>query len=282
MKVLVFGATGQVAMALQQHEGVTALGRAAADLTDPAACADIIGSCDADAVINAAAYTAVDQAESDQETAFAVNAVAPARMAKAAAQRDIPFLTISTDYVFDGAGTKPHGPADRMAPLNVYGRSKAEGEDGVRAAGGRHVVLRTSWVFSEHGKNFVKTMLQLAATRDHLTIVDDQIGGPTAAHDIADTLMHMARQMVGEKTNGGTYHLSGTPDASWADFAREIFRQAGHDVRVSPIATADYPTPAQRPLNSRLDCQSLFDDFGISQPDWRASLSRVLTALGKG
>ena len=282
MKVLVFGATGQVAMALQQHEGVVALGRAAADLRDPVACAELIASCDAEAVINAAAYTAVDQAESDQDTAFTVNAIAPARMAEAAARRNLPFLTISTDYVFAGAGTKPHKPDDPLAPLNVYGRSKAEGEDGVRAAGGRHIVLRTSWVFSEHGKNFVKTMLQLATTRDHLSIVADQIGGPTAAHDIADTLMRMARQMVGEGMQGGTYHLSGTPDASWADFAREIFRQAERDVRVSPILTADYPTPAQRPLNSRLDCQSLFDDFGISQPDWRASLSRVLTALGKG
>lgn len=280
MKVLVFGATGQVGNALRAYDGVVALARSDADLTEPEACAARIMDTDADTIINAAAYTAVDKAETDAEAAFVINAKAPIRMAEAAAARGLPFLTISTDYVFGGEGTAPYEPSAPTRPINVYGQSKLAGEDGVRAAGGRHVILRTSWVFSAHGNNFVKTMLRLGKTRPHLSVVDDQIGGPTAATDIAACLMQMAGQLR-DGAQGGTYHFSGAPDVSWAGFAQEIFRQAGRDVSVTPIPTSDYPTPAQRPLNSCLDCRSLFDDFAIARPDWRISLARVLQQLGR-
>ena len=278
MKVLVFGATGQVALELQKYAGVCALNRAFADLSDPAACARIIAATDADVVINAAAYTAVDAAEADEVLAMTINAEAPAQMAKSAAERGIPFLHVSTDYVFGGDGTEALEVDTPTGPINAYGRSKLAGEIGVRQAGGNHAILRTSWVFSAHGGNFVKTMLKLGGTRDALNIVNDQIGGPTAASDIAACLMEMAAKMVaGQK--GGTYHFSGGPDVSWAEFAREIFSQANLPVQVTGIPTAQYPTPAQRPLNSRLDCTALNADFGIDRPNWKVSLAQVLRDL---
>ena len=278
MKVLVFGATGQVALELQKYEGVCALNRAFADLSDPAACARIIAATDADVVINAAAYTAVDAAEANEVLAMTINAEAPAQMAKSAADRGIPFLHVSTDYVFGGDGTEALEVDTPTGPINAYGRSKLAGEIGVRQAGGNHAILRTSWVFSAHGGNFVKTMLKLGGTRDALNIVNDQIGGPTAASDIAACLMEMAAKMVtGQK--GGTYHFSGGPDVSWAEFAREIFTQANLPVQVTGIPTAQYPTPAQRPLNSRLDCTALNADFGIDRPNWKVSLAQVLRDL---
>lgn len=284
MKALVFGKTGQVATELvrlaSQDVQIEALGRDQADLTNPDACAKRIADSDADVVINAAAYTAVDQAESQPELAMAVNGVAPTAMAVAAAEKGMPFLHVSTDYVFDGTGDRPFAPSDETGPLGVYGRTKLEGENGVRAAGGRYAILRTSWVFSAHGGNFVKTMLRLSDTHPELGIVSDQIGGPTPARDIAATLLEMARQMHAG-AQGGTYHYSGTPDTSWAGFANEIFAQAQRDVRVKEIATVDYPTPAQRPLNSRLNCEVLETEFGIRQPDWTVGLARVLEALNE-
>ena len=278
MKVLVFGATGQVATQLQRQATVQALGREQADLADPAACARIIAETDADVVINAAAYTAVDAAETDEALAMLVNGDAPTQMAQAATARGIPFLTISTDYVFDGQGSDPHSLDTPTNPINAYGRSKLAGEIGVRSAGGAHAILRTSWVFSAHGNNFVKTMLRLGAERDELRIVSDQIGGPTAAADIAKCLLSMAEKMVHGQA-GGTYHYASTPNVSWADFAREIFDQAGLSVAVTGIPTAQYPTPAARPLNSRLDCAALTADFGITQPDWKTSLAKVIDDL---
>lgn len=278
MKVLVFGATGQVATQLQRQATVQALGREQADLADPAACARIIAETDADVVINAAAYTAVDAAETDEALAMLVNGDAPTQMAQAATARGIPFLTISTDYVFDGQGSDPHSLDTPTNPINAYGRSKLAGEIGVRSAGGAHAILRTSWVFSAHGNNFVKTMLRLGAERDELRIVSDQIGGPTAAADIAKCLLSMAEKMVHGHASG-TYHYASTPNVSWADFAREIFDQAGLSVAVTGIPTAQYPTPAARPLNSRLDCAALTADFGITQPDWKTSLAKVIDDL---
>jgi len=230
-------------------------------------------------VINAAAYTAVDRAETEEALAQTVNGAAPAAMAKAAARRGLPFLQISTDYVFDGAGTAPRKPGDPVAPLGAYGRSKLAGEAGVREAGGTHVILRTSWVFSAHGTNFVKTMLRLAESRDKLTVVADQVGGPTPAAAIADALFAMAKGLAVDPGLSGTYHFSGAPDVSWADFAREIFRQSGRATLVEDIPSAAYPTPARRPANSRLDCASLAA-FGLARPDWRAHLSDILTELG--
>ena len=279
MKILVFGKTGQVALELQRQADVTALDRMQADLSDPAACAAIVQHADTDVIINAAAYTAVDQAETNEGLATTINAVAPTEMAKAAAARGLPFLHVSTDYVFDGSGRAPRTLAELAAPINAYGRSKLAGEQGVAAAGGTYAVLRTSWVFSSHGANFVKTMLRLGHDRNVLSVVDDQIGGPTPAADIAATLLQMAGHL--RHDNSGTYHYAGAPNVSWKDFAIEIFRQAGLPVEVSGIPTSGYPTPATRPLNSRLDCTAMQNMFGIPQPDWRAGLTKVLQDLGE-
>lgn len=278
MKTLVFGRTGQVATELQLRADVTALDRAAADLSDPAACAAAIIAQRPDVVINAAAYTAVDRAEEQPALAHTVNADAPAAMARACADLGIPFLHVSTDYVFDGSGTAPWQVTDPIAPLGVYGASKAAGEDAVRAAGGAHAILRTSWVFSAHGANFVKTMLRLSQTRDALSVVNDQIGGPTPAGGIADALLVMAQAMTQGQT-GGTYHYAGTPAVSWECFARETFAAAQRVVDVTGIPTTDYPTPAKRPLNSRLDCTLLEADFGIAPPDWRTDLTQIVSEL---
>ena len=277
MKILVFGKTGQVASELQCQADVTALDRMQADLSDPTACAEIVRQTDADVIINAAAYTAVDQAEVNEGLATTINAVAPTMMAKAAAARGLPFLHVSTDYVFDGSGSAPRTPKEPGAPINAYGRSKLAGEQGVAASGGTYAILRTSWVFSAHGTNFVKTMLQLGKERSALSIVDDQIGGPTPAADIAVTLLKMAGQLCPD--NSGTYHYAGAPEVSWKDFATDIFLQAGLPVEVSGILTASYPTPAERPRNSRLDCTAMQNTFGIPSPNWKVSLTKVLQDL---
>ena len=276
--ILVFGKTGQVATELQRQADVTALGRDQADLSDPQACAAVIADLKPSVVINAAAYTAVDKAEEEEAKAQTINAAAPGAMAGACVHLDIPFLHISTDYVFDGSGTKAWRETDPVSPQNAYGRTKLAGEQAIRAAGARHIILRTAWVFSAHGANFVKTMLRLSETRDALSVVEDQIGGPTPAADIAATLLTLADHMR-DGADEGTYHYAGAPHTSWADFAREIFKQAGRDVTVTGIPSADYPTPAQRPLNSRLDCAKLASDFGIMPADWKAGLAAVLKDL---
>ena len=278
MRVLVFGKSGQVATELARVvPGAVFLGRDRADLSDPAGCAAAVGDCDV--VINAAAWTAVDQAESEEAAAAVVNGEAPAAMARACAALGVPFLHVSTDYVFDGAGVAPFLPDHPTAPLGAYGRSKLAGERGVLAAGGNTLILRTSWVVSAHGSNFVKTMLKLGATRDSLNVVADQIGGPTPAAAIARALVVAARAMVAGAP-GGVHHFAGAPDTSWAGFAREIMARAGLGCRVDDIPTSAYPTPAKRPLNSRLDCTSLLAAYGIARPDWRAGLDEILTELG--
>ena len=283
MKLLVFGKTGQVATELRTLAGpdleIIALGRDLADLEDPAACAAHIAATDADAIINAAAYTAVDAAEEDEARATVINGTTPGAMADAAARRALPFLHISTDYVFDGQGDQPFTPSDPTAPLSAYGRSKLAGEAAIARASGPHAILRTSWVFSAHGSNFVKTMLRLSETRDALNIVDDQIGGPTPADTIAQALITMAQAMI-DGHPGGVYHFAGQPAVSWKCFARETFSRAGRSVDVQGIPTKDYPTPAQRPLNSRLDCATIEADFGVTPPDWKAGVTRVIEALG--
>ncbi|NOR31963.1 MAG: dTDP-4-dehydrorhamnose reductase [Sulfitobacter sp.] len=283
MKILVFGHSGQVATELRALDGagiqIIALDRAAADLTDPAACAAAIDANAPDAVINAAAYTAVDKAESDQATAELINAQAPAAMARVCAARDIPFVSISTDYVFSGEGSDPWLPHDPTDPQGVYGSTKRDGEIAIKAAGGRYAVLRTSWVVSAHGNNFVKTMLRLGADRDALTIVADQIGGPTGGAEIAQACVTIAQTLVSEPQKSGIYHFAGTPDTSWADFARAIFDQAGITCAVTDIPSSDYPTPAKRPLNSRMDCSNTTAAFGITRPDWRASLTKIIAQL---
>ena len=279
MSLLVFGSTGQLAVALRKRsDDAQFLDRAAADLADPEACAAVIRATRPSAVINAAAYTAVDRAEEEEVLATRINAEAPGAMARACADLEIPFLHVSTDYVFDGSGQSPWRPDDPIAPINAYGRSKAAGEAAVRAAGGSHAILRTSWVFSATGKNFVATMLQLSERRDALKVVDDQIGGPTPALSIAETLLQMAGAMKAGQA-GGTYHYAGAPATSWRCFARETFTTADRAVDVAGIPTSSYPTPAKRPLNSRLDCSTLQKDFGISPPDWRLALKDIVKEL---
>ena len=282
MKLLVFGQTGQVARELIRRvpagTTVVSLGRERADLSDPAVCADAIMRSDADAVINAAAWTAVDKAETDEAAATIINGTAPAAMASTCARLGIPFLHISTDYVFDGAGDTPFATDHPTAPLGAYGRSKLAGENGVRSAGGAHLILRTSWVVSAHGANFVKTMRRLGADRASLNVVADQIGGPTPAADIADALITAARVMM-DGHKGGTYHFSGAPDCSWADFARAIMAGAGLACQITDIPSSAYPTPAKRPMNSRLDCSAFMRDFGVARPDWRTGLSDILSEL---
>ncbi|MDA9900194.1 dTDP-4-dehydrorhamnose reductase [Planktomarina temperata] len=281
--ILVFGKTGQVARELHKLGTVMALGREEANLSDPQACADAIRHHSPDAVINAAAYTAVDQAEDEDEDeeviATVINGDTPTAMAKVCAELGIPFVHISTDYVFEGTGKDPWQPQDQTAPQNAYGRSKLAGETGIADSGGTYAILRTSWVVSAYGTNFIKTMLRLSATRDVLNIVGDQIGGPTPARDIATACLQMAEQLIQEPSKSGIYHFSGTPDVSWADFAREIFEQAGKSVTITPIPTTDYPTPARRPLNSRMDCTATNRVFGIERPDWVIGLKTILNDL---
>ncbi len=253
------------------------------DITDARRVAEVIAESDPAIVINAAAYTAVDKAESEPDLAFAVNRDGPAHLAAACAARDVPLLHLSTDYVFDGSKTGPYLETDAVAPLGVYGASKEAGERRVREPGGRHVILRTAWVYSGHGSNFVKTMLRLSAERPALRVVADQRGGPTPAGAVAEALLVIAAALQGGSAAAGTYHFCGAPATSWFEFARSIIEAAaarrGTTVPVTPIATADYPTPARRPANAVLDCTRIARDFGLDQPDWRADLPPLVAAL---
>ncbi|THD85376.1 dTDP-4-dehydrorhamnose reductase [Aliigemmobacter aestuarii] len=279
MTLLVFGKTGQVARELARiAPEARFMGRDEADLMQPDACQAAILAVRPDLVINAAAWTAVDRAEVEETAAGVVNGTAPGAMAGACARLGIPFLHVSTDYVFDGAGDRPFAPDHPTGPLGAYGRTKLAGEAAVRASGAAHLILRTSWVFSVHGANFVKTMLRLGAERESLTVVADQIGGPTPAAGIAATLLACGRAMRAGHP-GGTHHYSGAPDVSWAEFARAIMAEAGLSCEVRDIPSSDYPTHARRPLNSRLDCSSLERGFGIGRPDWRAALRDVIREL---
>ena len=282
MKLLVFGQTGQVAreLARRMPDGcqATFLGRERADLANPAACAAAVTDIPADAVINAAAWTAVDRAETEETAATVVNGDSPGAMARACAAKGVPFLHLSTDYVFDGSGETAWHRDDSTAPVNAYGRSKLAGETAIRNGNARHLILRTSWVVSAHGTNFVRTMLRLGAERSTLNVVADQIGGPTPAAAIADALIQAARALH-DGAPGGTHHFAGTPDTSWAAFARAIMAKAGLSCDIKDIPTSAYPTPARRPLNSRLDCTAFTRDFGIPRPDWREGLADILQEL---
>lgn len=282
MSLLVFGRTGQLAREIARLRPDAAfLGRDEANLADPEACAAIIAADRSELIINAAAYTAVDRAETDRETARRVNALAPGAMARAAAARGALFLHVSTDYVFDGTCARPYCEGDPTSPLGVYGATKLEGEALIAAAGGPHVILRTSWVFSAHGSNFVKTMLRLAETRDNVRVVDDQRGGPTPAAAIAAALLTITKAFAEGRGRSGIFHFSGAPAVTWADFAAAIFACAASPRRptVTRITTADYPTPARRPASSALDCARISAAYGIMQPDWRAGLREVLEEL---
>lgn len=291
MKLLVFGRTGQVGHEiLRRHPAdveVVGLGRAEVDVgSDRAAIASAIREGGWDVVVNATAHTAVDKAESEPDLAMAINRDGPAWMAEACAEAGIPLVHLSTDYVFDGSKTGAYVEDDPVQPLGAYGVSKEAGERAVREALPHHVILRTSWVFGAHGRNFVKTMLRLGEERPELGIVADQVGCPTAAADIADTVLAVARRIAGrpENTPWGTYHYSGAPRTSWHGFAAAIFDIRREITGAAPpalraIATSDYPTPARRPANSELDCSKLRARFGIGPADWRASLAEVLNEL---
>ena len=279
--LLVFGATGQVARELARlAPEARFLDRASVDLGDHDACRAAVQESKARRIINAAAYTAVDKAEEEPDLAHAVNADGPGAIAEAAQETGASIVHISTDYVFDGSGNTPWKTGDTPAPLGSYGKTKLAGERAVAAAGGRHAILRTSWVFSTHGQNFVKTMLRLSETRDALSVVDDQIGGPTSATSIARAVLTISERLSGTEAPSGIYHFSGAPDVSWASFAKAIFAAANRDVSVTPIPSRDYPTPAPRPLNSRLDCTATEQVFGIGRPNWRQDLDHVLQELG--
>jgi dTDP-4-dehydrorhamnose reductase len=274
--ILVFGKMGQVATELQFHKDVIALGRDQADLSNPLSCAEAIRRYKPRAVINAAAYTAVDKAESEENLANTINGDAPGAMASACADLGIPLVHISTDYVFFGTGSVPWKNVDHPNPKNAYGRSKFKGEQAILASCCVHAILRTSWVISAHGHNFVKTMRRFSETIDRISVVDDQIGGPTCARDIAQTCIAIAEQLIQDPNKSGIYHYSGQPNVSWCQFANVIFEQVGCKTIASPIPTTEYPTPALRPLNSRLDCEATQDIFGITRPFWRDGLEEIL------
>lgn len=276
-EILVFGATGQVGSALRAFPGVTALTRQDADLLRPEACYEAICARLPAAVINASAYTAVDSAEQEEDQARIVNADSPAVMARACRELGIPLLHISTDYVFDGTGTAPWTEAATPAPLNAYGRTKLLGEQAIQSSGCRYAILRTSWVFAPQGTNFVRTMLRLSEGRKELKVVNDQIGGPTPAASLAQTLFTMTQEMQNGAT-GGLYHYAGEPWVSWYDFAQEIFLQAQREVSLIAVGSDSFPSPAKRPLNTCLGCSRIEADFSIRPPDWKAALKDVINA----
>jgi len=279
----VLGAGGQVGRALVERAGAAGRGldRAACDICDERAVNRALSVADPAVVVNLAAYTAVDRAERESERAFAVNAAGAANVAKMAAARNLPIIHLSTDYVYAGAGATPFSETSPIAPVNVYGESKAAGDAAVAATNPAHLLLRVSWVFGVHGANFVKTMLRLGRERLELRVVDDQRGGPTEARDIADAILVMAAACREPGFDEwGTYHFAGAPSTSWHGFAQAIFaRSRGPTPSLAKIASSDYPTPARRPLNSELDCTRIRQVFGINQPDWRSSLSRVMAEL---
>lgn len=288
MKLLLLGGTGQLGREILLHAGpdlsIVAPTRRDLDLARPETIATYVAAQDVDVIVNAAAYTAVDKAESERDLAFALNAEAPGRLATAAAARGIPLVHVSTDYVFDGTKGAPYLPSDPVAPLGAYGAGKEAGERAVRAAGGRAVVLRTAWVYGPFGGNFMKTMLRLGRERDVLRVVDDQRGTPTTSADLAAASLAIAARLVNDPGDpGGTFHFTNAGDTTWCGFARAIFDLAGERPARRPevvaITTADYPTPAKRPADSRLDCTATLARYQIAQPDWRAALAATLDRL---
>jgi dTDP-4-dehydrorhamnose reductase len=289
MRVLVTGAAGQLARSLAEraknhpeHQVMT-LGRPQFDLRDGAAVKAALQRLRPEVVVNAAAYTAVDKAESEAAEAFAINRDGAAAVAAAAAGIGARLLQISTDYVYAGDKTTPYREGDSIGPLGVYGESKLSGEQAVQAVHGEAVILRTSWVYSPFGQNFVKTMLRLAGDRPVLRVVDDQVGNPTSALALADAIYQMIPNLSGRP---GVYHAAGSGHVSWCGLARPVFalsgRQGGPAAEVVAIATADYPTPARRPQNSRLDTSKLQQAFGVALPPWQESLVEVVERLLAG
>lgn len=286
--ILVFGRNGQLARELvraaaERRSALQALRRAEADIADAAAVAAALERWTPDLIVNAAAYTNVDGAESHETEARHGNETGPAVLAAACAKADIPLIHVSTDYVFDGSKNGAYRESDPVHPINAYGRSKAAGEDAVRHALHRHVILRTAWLYSSFGRNFLKTILQLAQTRDELRIVADQYGSPTSARELAEAILHIAAHVIAEPQLSGTYHFTAEGATTWHGFAECIVAAAapitGRHPLVTPIATADYPTPAKRPANSRLDCSLFARTFGLAPRPWREAVEATTRAL---
>lgn len=287
MKILIAGKNGQVGRCLvdlleaQTELTFLALGREELDITDPIQVDKIVSEFQPNIIINAAAYTAVDKAEQECDLANAINRDGPHNLAHAANKINAVIIHISTDYVFDGVSAESYTESDVTAPQGEYGRSKLAGEHAVAQACPKHIILRTAWVFGEHGNNFVKTMLHVAKTRESLGVVADQFGGPTYAGDIAKAILTISKQIARDTHAFGLYHFSGFPQVNWHTFAEKIFEIALEQnvlvqpIKVNPITTLDYPTPAKRPANSRLNCEKIHNAFGIKQSDWQAALVRI-------
>jgi dTDP-4-dehydrorhamnose reductase len=293
LKILLLGKGGQVGWELQRS--LATLGELVAldfdstalhaDFSRPEGLAATVKAVAPDIIVNAAAHTAVDKAESEPELARAINATAPGVLAREAAACGAWLLHYSTDYVFDGGGTTPWTEDSPTGPLSVYGRTKLEGEDLIRASGARHLILRTSWVYAARGGNFAKTMLKLAKERDKLTVIDDQIGAPTGAELLADLSAHALRTALQRPEVSGTYHAVASGLTSWHGYAQHVIefaRAAGQPIKVAPeavapVPTSAFPTPAKRPTNSRLDTRKLRETFGVTLPDWRVGVERMLT-----
>ena len=290
MKIAVTGTTGQVVTSLIERgaaagHDVIAIGRPDLDLADPASIARALAAAAPDIIVSAAAYTAVDKAESESDLAHAVNAAGAGAVAQAARALGVPLIHISTDYVFDGTLDRPYVESDPTGPTGVYGASKLAGEQAVLATHDDSAVLRVAWVYSPFGNNFLKTMLRLAGDRDQVSVVADQVGNPTSALAIADGILAVATNMVSDSSPGlrGIFHMTAQGEGSWADFAQGIFAasaaRGGPSASVRPIGTVDYPTPATRPANSRLACRRIADVHGVTLPDWRTSLDDVMDRL---
>jgi len=297
MKILLFGQGGQVGWELQRalaplgevigldHDSTTLHG----NFAQPEALAATVRTVRPDLIVNAAAHTAVDKAESEPELARALNATAPGVLAREAKALGATLLHYSTDYVFDGSGSQARDESAPTGPLSVYGRTKLEGEQLIQDSGCRHLILRTSWVYAARGGNFAKTMLKLAAEREQLKVIDDQIGAPTGADLLADVSAHALRLLQRQPKLGGLYHCVAGGETSWYGYAQYVIdwaRAQGWPIKVGtdkvlPIPTAEYPTPAQRPLNSRLDTGQLRQGFGLSLPDWRTGVARMLNELAR-
>lgn len=289
--IVVTGCKGQVVQSLLERARVTgrfdivALGRPDLDLALPQKINEALRAARPDVIVSAAAYTAVDQAETEEAAAFAVNATGAGKIAESAAELGIPLVHLSTDYVFDGAKPHPYVETDPVAPIGAYGRSKLAGEKAVSESMANYAILRTAWVYSPFGKNFLKTMLRLAETRATLNVVDDQIGNPTSALDLADGVLAVAANLLDSSaaTLRGTFHMAGSGETSWADFAAAIFAEATVNglprAEVNRVPTSQYPTPARRPMNSRLDSSLLAANHEIRLPYWGISTARVVERL---
>lgn len=291
MRLAVTGKNGQVVSALQALANgeleIVALGRPELDLARPETVLKALREVKPDLVVSAAAYTAVDKAESEPDIAFAVNRDGARAVAQAASEIGIPVIHLSTDYVFDGTKDTAYVESDPTGPTSIYGRSKLEGERAVSETTDNYAVLRTAWVYSEYGNNFVKTMLRLSESRDEINVVADQFGCPTSANDIATAIVAVAKKLVEDSSARlrGVFHLSGTGETNWANFAKQIFalsaENGGKSIVVNDITTEQYPTPARRPANSRLDCSKLEEVYGIKLPSWQTSTRAVVTALAQ-